>query len=41
MHAEICIDTIYTIEFYTQEKTHSLKKADKAYSLNLKIYIYI
>lgn len=27
--------------FTHTKKTHSLKKADKAYSLHLKIYIYI
>lgn len=36
VHLETCTDTIYPIKFDTQEKTHSLVKAEKAYSLFLK-----
>lgn len=44
MHVETCIDTIFAIKFYRQEKSDSLEKADKAYFLPLKekeMYIYI
>lgn len=43
VHVETCIDPIYAIKFYRQEKSDSSEEADKAYFLPLKkmMYIYI